>query len=441
MARHLSLLNRYLIAAATGRIKRLLITMPPRHGKSMLTSQYFPAWYLGIFPDNRVIFTSYEADFAMSWGRKSRDTLDRHSKAFGVRIRSDSSAAIRWDVEGHLGGMATAGVGGPITGKGANLFIIDDPIKNDEEAMSPRQREKIWQWYQSTAYTRLEPDGTMILIMTRWNRDDLGGRVQANDDGEPWTVLNLPAIAGEKDALGRQPGEALWPERYSLDQLREIQKTVGPYWWGCLFQQDPGAEGGTEFPESWFGAEIWFDAFPHQDRIIARVIALDPSKGKDAKHGDYSALVRIDLDREGMLWVEADLARRPTPRIVEDGIGLHRACKADAFALEINQFQELLGTEFLRRATELGIHLPLFGLNNTINKNVRIRTLGPYLAQSKMRFKTGSPGTKLLVDQLRDFPVGEHDDGPDGLEMGVRMLNHLIGERIAGSQPELMRAG
>lgn len=214
---------------------------------------------------------------------------------------------------------------------------------------------------------------------------------------------------------------------------------------GLLAQQELDGQfvnvEGAEWPADYFGADIWFDTFPDTSRIVVRVLALDPSKGKDAKHGDYSALVRVDLDKDGMLWIEADLARRPTPRIVEDGIGLCRVCKPDAFAIEINQFQELLGTEFLRRATELGIHLPLFGLNNTINKNVRIRTLGPYLAQSKMRFKAGSPGTKLLVDQLRDFPVGEFDDGADSLEMGIRMLNHLLGERIAGSQPELMRAG
>ena len=177
-----------------------MVTLPPRHGKSQLISQYFPAWYLGTFPDRRTILTSYEAGFAAGWGRRARDVLEEFGpEVFEVSVREDSSAADRWDINGHVGGMITAGVGGAITGRGADLLIIDDPVKNSEDAASKTMRDKAWEWYQSTAYTRLEPGGAIILVMTRWNEDDLAGRIlkESQTGGEKWEVMNLPAIAEE----------------------------------------------------------------------------------------------------------------------------------------------------------------------------------------------------------------------------------------------------
>jgi predicted phage terminase large subunit-like protein len=164
-AEHLLVLSDKLVGVANGDIKRLMVTMPPRHGKSELISKYFPAWYLGHKPDNRVILSSYEADFAATWGAKARNVLTEHGEAmFGVKVSYDSSARNRWDIDGHTGGMATAGVGGAITGKGAHIFLIDDPIKNNEEAKSKAKRDKIDDWFKSTAYTRLEPNASMVII-------------------------------------------------------------------------------------------------------------------------------------------------------------------------------------------------------------------------------------------------------------------------------------
>ncbi len=197
-APHLELLNRSLMDVASGVIKRLMICMPPRHGKSEFTSKYFPAWYLGTFPDRRIILTSYEAEFAKEWGRKVRDILQEHGQSyFGVSVRPDTSAANRWNLTGRAGGMVTSGVGGPITGKGADLLIIDDPVKNAEEADSETYRNRAWEWYTSTAYTRLEPGGALILIQTRWHEDDLAGRIleAMEGGGEQWHVLSLPALS------------------------------------------------------------------------------------------------------------------------------------------------------------------------------------------------------------------------------------------------------
>lgn len=416
--------------------------MPPRHGKSTLASQYFPAWYSGRFPEKRIILTSYEADFAAQWGRKSRDVLEEFGPSlFGIRVRRDSSAADRWDLEGHQGGMVTAGIGGAITGRGADLLIIDDPVKDAEQALSPAYRKRAWDWYLSTAATRLEPGGSILIMQTRWNAEDLAGMIgrQAKETGELWDEVTLPAISEEGDQLGRAPGEALWPERFPLTELAKIKasyESVGKlYWWLTLYQQKDVSEASVEWPDSYFGDEIWFDDWPQL--LAFRVLALDPSKGKDAKHGDYSAYALVGLDVHANYWVEADLDRRTVTQMVADGIRHLRSWKPISFAVEVNGFQELLGPEFIRQARATKTAIPLFGIHNYIAKVVRIRSLGPLLAQGRMRFRK-TPGTKLLVQQLKQFPTGEHDDGPDALEMAVRSIKHLLGEEQAGPTPQLI---
>lgn len=253
--KHLLILNEALMKVANRSISRLLITMPPRHGKSMMTSEVFPAWYLGHHPDHRLMLASYEADFAADWGRKARGLLAEFgAEHFGIKISAESSAAKHWEIAGHRGGMVTAGVGGAMTGKGAHVLIIDDPIKNAEEANSFIMRQKVWDWYLSTAYTRLEPDGAAIVIQTRWHDDDLAGRLlkaQA-EEGDQWTVIDFPAIALENDGMGREPGEPLWPNRYDRERLAKIEETVGPYVWSSLYQQQPPTKQGKIFDPAWF---------------------------------------------------------------------------------------------------------------------------------------------------------------------------------------------
>ncbi|MGA9079826.1 MAG: phage terminase large subunit [Halobacteriota archaeon] len=249
-ADHLIYLDEKLRDIAAGRIKRLMVFMPPRHGKSELISKHFPAWYLGTFPNNHVILVSYEADFASSWGRKAREVLDELGDDFGVKVKQESSAAKHWEIEGHSGGMDAAGAYGPITGKGADVLVIDDPVKNAEEAYSPLQREKLWDWYQSTAFTRLEPNGAIILVMTRWHEDDLAGRLLKQEQGQ-WETVSLPALAEAEDALHRTEGEALWPERFPVEQLLEKKQAVGSYWWSAMYQQRPVPMEGGFFKRDW----------------------------------------------------------------------------------------------------------------------------------------------------------------------------------------------
>lgn len=216
----------------------------------------------------------------------------------------------------------------------------------------------------------------------------------------------------------------MWPEVYSRDLHEKNKATRTNYYWRAMYQQDPQGEGGTEWPESYFGPDIWFSEWPTSWQC--RVVALDPSKGTESKFGDYSAFVMMVVGVDGTLYVDADLAIRNTSVITETSLDIQRQFQADGFVVEVNQFQSLLAEEMFRRAREVGLHMPVFWITNTVNKLVRIRGLTPYLTRGAIRFKGGSAGARLLVEQLRDFPLADHDDGPDALEMAIRMAADLL---------------
>lgn len=260
--KHLDVLDKALQDVSEGKIKRLIVTMPPRHGKSERVSKKFPAWHVGRNPQDEIILASYSLDLSRGFSRIARDTLMDNNNVFGVKVDPQNQSSESWGIDGYRGGVNAAGVGGPITGKGAKIAIIDDPVKNAEEANSETIREKIKEWYQSTLYTRLTPDGRIIIVMTRWHEDDLVGWLlkkereeiqEGTHRGDRWTVINFPAIAEEDDYLGRKTGEPLWPEfGFDLERLEQIKSDVGTYVFNSLYQQRPSAAGGTIFKREHF---------------------------------------------------------------------------------------------------------------------------------------------------------------------------------------------
>lgn len=243
-APHLELLNAKLLACSRREITRLMVFMPPRHSKSESISHFTADWWLGKFQDQNIILASYGQEWADHWGREARNTLAEYGPGvFGITVSDDSSAAGRWQIDGHRGGYKAAGIGGALTGRGADLLIIDDPVKNAEEAWSATIQQRNIEWWRSVARTRLEPGAVVIIIMTRWHPHDLAGTLLA-ESREPWEVLELPAIAGQDDALGRREGEALWPARYPLDALLATQAEVGEYYWQAEYQQRPSLPEG-----------------------------------------------------------------------------------------------------------------------------------------------------------------------------------------------------
>lgn len=231
--------------------RRLIVEIPPRHGKSTIVSQGLPVWFLELFPERHIILASYEAGFAAEWGRAVRNLVAQYAGELTVRISEDSSAANRWHTP-QGGGMVTAGVDGPITGRGADLFVIDDPVKSWAQAQSPAYRAHLWDWWHSTAKTRLEPAASVILCMARWHEDDLAGKLIREMDagGQPWEVIRLPAVAEDGDPLGRALGEPLWPERFPAEALAEIQRSSPSYVWNALYQQRPERAGDAVF-QTW----------------------------------------------------------------------------------------------------------------------------------------------------------------------------------------------
>lgn len=427
MAPHLRLIDEAICRLVNRDIPQrvLVVRLPPRHGKSELVSHWTATWHKRVFPAQHVLLASYEATFAASWGRKVRQSFIEVGMigrdVFFDSLKDDHQAVNDWATS-EGGYMATSGVGGPVTGKGFHLGIVDDLVKNAEQAQSETYREKIWEWLTSTFWTRREPDGVMICVGTPWHRDDWLARLR--NWNEPIHEINLPAVAEDNDPLRRQPGQALWPERFDERTLEHIRLAQGPYYWSALYQQRPSLHEHAEWPESYFADHIWADDWRGPFELSAA--ALDPSKGKDQKRGDYAAAVFVGL-KGGKLWVDCWIDRRPVDVIVATTIEHTAEWQPDIVGLETNAWQELLAPEFDRQCqARRMLPLAIQPIENTVKKEVRIGRIGPYLARRQIIFRD-TKHCRLLVEQLKDFPLGDHDDGPDALEMAIRLLARMAG--------------
>ncbi len=439
LARHLSEIDRALMEMETGRSKtnRLMVFMPPRHGKSYLISRHYPAWHVGTNPDHAVIVTSHTHKLAGEFGAAGRDLMKEFGQDhFGIDVSKTSQSKEEWRIARRAGVVKASGIGGPLTGSGADLFIIDDPVKNAEQAISATYRDKTWNWWQSTASTRLEPFAKVVLMNTRWHDDDLAGRILREEgdirDGGRWRVLSLPAIAEEDDELGRAPGEALWPERWPIEKLREIEKDKTAYWWGAMYQQRPGQFGETSWPAEYF-ENIWADEWP--DGFDLSAMAIDPAMGKDKKRGDYQAVVFVGRSG-GKVYADIKMRRIAPPQLVDLSVSWWQVLKPSAFVCESNGFQELLGSMIIQKTQELGAFDCICQSQvATGNKEIRIeRDLTPLLARGLLKIRKDSPDTRKLYDQMRAFPNADHDDGPDALALAISTLRSMAHgkERVIG---------
>ena len=412
-ARHLLEVNRALVEVACGDLKRLMVFMPPRSGKSELGSRYFPAWVLGHFPDRRILFCAYGDVFARLWGRRVRNTVReaRQLGVFEVDVSAESAAANEWEIAGHEGGMMTAGVGSGITGRGADHLLLDDPIKSREQADSATYRDRVWEWYHDDAYTRLEPGGTVTLIQTRWHHDDLAGRLLAQQPGE-WTVISLSAIAEEGDPLGRQVGEALWPERFPIESLEQSKAVLGSYSFAALYQQRPTPREGGMFKRQWF--EI-VSARPQADKRarfwdLGGTIEGDPTAGVLMAHNgvyyveDVQWLQGTPAQARALVIQTARLDGRTVPVYLEQEPGQSGLDQVQSYA----KHPDLQG-------------YAVRGIRSTGSKQLRADPVAAQCEVGNVKLVSG-PWNEAFLEEVTQFPQGAHDDQVDGLSGAFEQL-------------------
>lgn len=335
--RHLGYVIEMLHYVIEGRVSRLMVFMPPRHGKSELISYYFLSYYLGNFPDKHVILTTHSASFSRKWGRRVRNLLEYLGKdmfAEPILLAEDSKAADNWNIKDHTGGLVTAGVGGSILGEGANGFIIDDPTKGFKKARSKTHQKELNDWWFTEAKTRLNAsldDGTKPWVIGIWQRlniDDLAGQILYKKDGdkrvpnEPhidylealqildndgdipygtWVIMNLPAIAMENDPLGRQVGAPLWPEQKPINELNQIKREMGSFRFNAVYQGEPREPEGNVFFRKWFRNSKVPDK--EMDKMIAKLPSLRYwDLGASGEDGDATAASLTYWDGDTMYW-------------------------------------------------------------------------------------------------------------------------------------------
>ena len=447
---------------AAGLSPRLMILMPPRHGKSELASKNFPAWHLGRHPDHEFIACSYNLSLAMGFSRKVKQLIEdeAYKGVFTTKLDSNNQSTEEWGIAGERGGYVAAGIGGPITGKGAHVLAIDDPVKNAEEADSADGREKVWEWYLSTAYTRLAPGGGVLIIQTWWHDDDLAGRVQQmmrqrgpdgeiDEDIDQFEVVKYPAIAESDEYLDAQThaivraelnneyplekylplrlkGEALHPSRYDLKKLAKIRalnrKDDGTdgRWWSALYQQNPVPDDGGYFTKAQF-RRAQTPSVARCNVFIAWDFAISEKKQNDYTVGSVGL-----QDSDDMLHI-AEIMRFKSADslfIVESILNLCSRWASPSLSLGFEDGQIYRAIEALlkKRMRERKMYPPITVLKPITDKLARARTLQGRMQQGMVTFSSGGEWYEEARNELLRFPAGVHDDQVDSLAWMAQMV-------------------
>lgn len=421
--KHQLYLYEQLHRVTTGEISRLQIAMPPRHTKSETVTVRYAAWRLERDPSLRIVIAAYNQKLANRFSRKIRRLLQGR-----IEFSEDCKAVEEWETSSG-GGIRAVGVGAGITGYGADLIIIDDPVKSRKQAESETFRDNTWEWFCDDLYTRLEPGGQIILIQTRWHSDDLAGRLQKEaeeEDGEKWEIVSLPALAEENDPLGRKPGEALCPERYDEAALAKRKKKLGAYSFAALFQQRPVPSEGGLFKYDWFKRENVKDKAPDGLRWC-RGYDLAISQKTSA---DYTASFRCAFDKDGNLWIADGFCKRieypeqkryVISRMKSEGRtehGIEKALHGIALVQDLRRVPGIRGVAF--RA------VPVDG-----DKYTRALPWANLAEEGRLFFVRGTGSwIRDLVEECITFTgKGDtHDDRIDAISVAVQMLSKRRGK-------------
>lgn len=415
--KHIRTIAENLEAVENGQVKRLMIFMPPRHGKSHLCSKYFPAWYLGKHPDHQIIHSTYAQEFAEEFGRKIRNLIAEKNYPIlfsGVTLADDSTSAKRFHT--NKGGVYVAcGVGGQITGRGAHLLLIDDPIKNREEADSETNRRKIKEWFQSTAYTRLMPDGAIVIIQTRWHNDDLAGWLLTERAKEKWKILNLPAIAEKEDEIGRKPGEALWPEWFPIEALEEKKTMVGSREWSALYQQRPTPDEGSIIKLE------WFKRFREQPAHPIRIIQSWDTASKANEINDYSVCTTWFETATGYYLIDVFRKQIEYPALKRSVESLAMQYNPTSIIIEDKGSGQSL-IQDLRASTRL----PVIPILPEKDKVTRMSAVSAMIEAGRVFLPNAAPWLINFEMEVCSFPLAAHDDQVDSVSQALGYFKQAI---------------
>jgi predicted phage terminase large subunit-like protein len=418
-ALHLVTLAEYLEAIERGDLKRIIVVMPPRHGKSEMISIRFPCWYLGKHPEDYVVQTGYAGAIALVHSRKARDVFissEMHTLFPSLRYRPEKpgqeaiiperQAAHEWGTKSG-GSYFAVGVGGGLTGRGFNIGIIDDPIKDAEEAESQVIRDKIWEWYTQVFRTRAQPDACIIVVMTRWHKDDLVGRLlkQSREDSEAdqWTVLHLRALEGNK---------ALWPDRYPRTELELIRSSIGSRAFTSLYQGDPVIAEGNIIKREWW-------SYYKERPIFIRIIDSWDTAFKKGASNDYSVCTVWGETGNGFYLLDVFRKKIEFPELKRTAVSLHRRDNASAVLVEDKASGQSL-IQMLRKDTPL----PVKPVKVDSDKEARAYAVTPLIEAGRVFLPENAPWLYDFIEELSSFPSGEHDDQVDSTTQALNYMRH-----------------
>jgi predicted phage terminase large subunit-like protein len=423
---------------ANGTCKRLIINMPPRHTKSEFASYLLPAWFLGKFPGKKIIETAHTAELAVGFGRKVRNLVD--SEAYksifpNVGLQSDSKAAGRWATN-HGGDYFAIGVGGAVTGKGADILIIDDPHSEQEATVAesnPEVYDKTYEWYTSGPRQRLQPGGAIVIVMTRWSKKDLTGQVlksATQRSGEEWKVIEFPAILPS--------GNPLWPEFWPIEQLEALRNELPSGKWQAQYQQQPTSDVNAIVKREWW--KTWEDDAPPKCEFIIQ--SWDTAFLK-TQRSDYSACTTWGVfyrdDDTGMaqanlILLNAIKKRMEFPELKQRAFEEWKEWEPDALIVEA----KASGTPLLFELRAMGIPVQEYTPSKGNDKIARLNAVADIFASGRVWV----PGTRWadeLVEEVASFPSGEHDDLVDSMTQALLRFRRGGFLRLDSDEPEEIR--
>jgi predicted phage terminase large subunit-like protein len=403
---------------ASGKLKRLIINMPPRHTKSEFASYMLPAWFLGRYPGKKIIQSSNTAELAVGFGRKVRNLVDSetYARVFpNVSLRHDSKAAGRWSTNMN-GEYFAIGVGGTVTGKGADLLIIDDPHSEQEAALAandPGIYDKVYEWYSSGPRQRLQPGGSIVIVMTRWGKRDLTGQVlkaEMQRGGETWDVIEFPAILPS--------GNPLWPEFWSYDELAALKEELPNQKWQAQYQQNPISEESAIVKREWW--QTWEDDSPPYCDFT--LMAWDTAFEKNNR-ADYSACTlwgifghpdENGVEQQNIILLNSFRARLEFPELKRRVMEEYREWSPDSMVIE----KKASGAPLIYELRAMGIPVQEFTPVRGNDKITRLNAVSDLFASGRV----WAPATRWaeeVIDEVASFPSGEHDDYVDTVSLAL----------------------